>query len=219
MKRRWIGGLVSLACLATLGYTVAIVAATPEEMIRRPFTCPGQSNAEAKDFQVLTVRKWAQGIAVLSRGSCLDRQKDSTSQAMLSYQIVKHSGMEWNLISTGSSFNRHSETTSSETTSSEKPLIEYNVGRTATQGKERHTIFYGEVLSPAVSAVEVTFNNGKVLRDTGLDGMLLLVAPGATGICDVRMLGVDNQILHRDELLPIETTTVNTTCQPISGQL
>ena len=215
MNRRWIGGLVGLICLATVGYTVSIVAATPEEMIRRPFTCPKRPNTEAKNFQVLTVRKWAQGVVVLYRGTCFgDRQTATTPQAMLSYRVVQRNGMEWNLSGTGSYVSKRSEPENAA-----KKLIEYSLGRTTIKGKERYTVFYGEILSPNVAAVEVTFNDGKVLRDTGLDGMLLLVAPEATGICDVRMLGVDNQILQRDELIPINTATVNNTCQPISGQL
>lgn len=218
MNRRWLGGLVALICFATVGYTMSIVAATPEEMIRRPFTCPGQSDTEAKNFQVLTVRKWKEGVVALYRGNCDNDRlapppKDSANQSMLSYRVVKRNGMEWNLLSTGSYFTQKSKTENS------KRLIEYGVGRTNIKGKERHTVFYGELLSPTVAAVEVTFNNGKVLRDSGLDGMLLLVAPEATGICDVRALGVDNQILQRDELIPTNTLTVNNTCQPISGQL
>lgn len=220
MIRRWLGGLVGLMCLASVGYTVSIVAATPEEMLRRSFTCPGESKTEARNFQVLTVRKWAEGMVALYRGSCLDDRsiaqspKDQKLQPMLGYRVAKRNGMEWNLVSTGSYF-----TQASETESTTKKLIEYGVGRTNTKNKQRYTVFYGEILEPTVAAVEVTFNNGKVLRDRGIDGMLLLVAPGATGICDIRALGVDNQILQRDELIPINTTAVNNTCQPISGQL
>lgn len=218
MIRRWLGGLVGLMCLAPIGYTVSIVAATPEEMIRRPFTCPGESKTEAKEFQVLTVRKWSEGMVALYRGNCLDDRsirssKDQKLQPMLSYRVAKRNGMEWNLISSGSYFTKDSKT------ANPKKLIEYGVGRTNTKDKQRHAVFYGEILEPTVAAVEVTFNNGKVLRDRGVDGMLLLVAPGATGICDVRALGIDNQILQRDELIPINTTAVNNTCQPISRQL
>ncbi|BAU12074.1 hypothetical protein LEP3755_26020 [Leptolyngbya sp. NIES-3755] len=219
MIRRWLGGLVGLMCLAPVGYTVSIVAATPEEMIRRPFTCPGQSKGEAKEFQVLTVRKWSEGMVALYRGNCLNdraiaQKKDLKAQPMLSYRVVKRNGMEWNLLGSGSYFTKQTKTSEKS-----KKLIEYGVGRSNAKDKRQHTVFYGEVLEPTVAAVEVTFNNGKVLRDRGIDGMVLLVAPGATGICDVRALGVDNQILQRDELIPINTTAVNNTCQPISGQL
>lgn len=219
MIRRWLGGLVGLMSLASVGYTVSLVAATPEEMIRRPFTCPSRSQTEATGFQVLTVRKWAEGMVALYRGNCLDdrsvvQTKDPKQQPVLSYRVVKRNGMEWNLLGSGSYFTRQSKSLDKS-----KKLIEYGVGRSNPKEKRQYTVFYGEVLEPTVAAVEVTFNNGKVLRDRGVDGMLLLVAPGATGICDVRALGVDNQILQRDEVIPINTTAVNNTCQPISGQL
>jgi hypothetical protein len=220
MNRRWLGCLLGLFCVTTVGYTVSIVAATPEDMIRRPFSCPDQPQTEAKEFQVLSVRKWAQGFVALYRGKCLI---ENTSKSVLSYRVVKRNGMEWNLLSAGNHISKDAHQKKAKH-KDEKPLIEYGVGRaqtkaSPTQRKERHTIFYGQVLTANVAAVEVTFNNGKVLRDRGLDGMLLLVAPGATGICDVRILGVDNQILQREELISRQTTSDGNTCQPISGQL
>lgn len=220
MNRRWLGCLLGLFCATTVGYTVSIVAATPEDMIRRPFSCPEQPNTEAKGFQVLSVRKWAQGVAVLYRGQC---QIENASKSIFSYRVVKRNGMEWQLLSSGNHISK--ETKPQNTKQKNKThFIEYGVGRAPSQrskttAKQRHATFYGQVLSPNVAAVEVTFNNGKVLRDTGLDGMLLLVAPGATGICDVRVLGFDNQILQREELISRQTTVSGNTCQPISGQL
>lgn len=220
MNRRWLSGLVGLICLGTVGYTVSIVAATPEEMLRRPFSCPQSSELEVQNFRVLTVRKWERGIVALSRGQCPAearslRTKASTLQSTLSYRVLQRQGMEWRLSSTGSSLSQNPQ----PKTKSPEKLIQYTVGRTDPNAQERHTVFYGEVLSPTVAAVEVTFNNGKVMRDTGIDGMLLLVAPGATGICDVRALGVDRQILQRDELIPARSPLSKETCQPISGQL
>ncbi|MCU0547946.1 MAG: hypothetical protein MUC48_01240 [Leptolyngbya sp. Prado105] len=222
MNRRWLFGLVGLICLGTVGYNaVSIVAATPEEILRRSFSCPGESKAEAKDFQVLTVRKWEKGIVALARGQCPGEastfQKESSLQPVLNYRVVKRQGMEWNLTGTGSALSQNFE--KSKSGKSNKKLIQYNVGRTEPKAKEKHTVFYGEILSPSVASVEVAFDNGKVLRDTGVDGMLLLVAPGATAICDVRALGVDHQILQRDEPIPVRSTSGMNTCQPISGQL
>lgn len=221
MNRRLLAGLVGLICLGSVGYTVSIVAATPEEVLRRPFSCPKSSNSEAKDFQVLTVRKWEKGIIALSRGNCPGearsfQTKEPIMQPALNYRVIKRNGMEWSLSGTGSFF---SQSAAKSKSGKVEKLIQYNVGRTDPKVRDRHTVFYGEVLSPSVAAVEVTFDNGKVLRDMGIDGMLLLVAPGATGICDVRALGVDNQILQRDELIPIRSSLSNNTCQPISGQL
>lgn len=222
MNRRWLAGLVGLICLGTVGYTVSIVAATPEEILRRPFSCPESSNTEADDFQIMTVRKWEKGIVALSRGNCPGKTrsfqtKEPIPQPALSYRVIKRQGMEWRLSSTGSALSQNVDNKLKSAKS--QKLIQYNVGRSNLKAQDRHTVFYGEVLSPNVAAVEVTFDNGKVLRDRGIDGMLLLVAPGATGICDVRALGVDNQILQRDELIPTRSSLSKNTCQPILRQL
>jgi hypothetical protein len=212
MYRRWLGCLIALFGATTVGYTVSIVAATPEDMIRRPFSCSDPSHTEPKAFKVLSVRKWSQGIVALYSGKC---PGEKASQSVLSYRVVKRRGMEWLLAGTGT----HPIKESKNATSNDKKLIDYGVGQTLSKAKERHAVFYGQVLAPNVAAVEVTFNNGKVLRDRGLDQKFLLVAPGATGICDVRVLGVDNQILHREELVSRNAAIAGNTCQPISGQL
>jgi hypothetical protein len=56
------------------------------------------------------------------------------------------------------------------------------------------------------------------MRDSATDGLFLLVAPGATGVCDVRIVGIDKQILQRDEIISPASLDRNP-CQPISGQL
>ena len=210
MNRRWLGCLIALLGVTTVGYTVSIVAATPEDMIRRPFSCPGDDTIAPKDFKVLSVRKWSQGIVAMYSGKCPGKK---SPQSVLSYRVVKRNGMEWILTGIGS------HTIADPKRKDDKKLIEYGVGRTAPKAKERHAVFYGQVLSPNVAAVEVTFNNGKVLRDKGLDQKVLLVARGATGICDVRVLGIDNQILQREEVISKSSPIVGNTCQPISGQL
>jgi hypothetical protein len=150
MNRRWLMGLVGLICLGTVGYTVSIVAATPDETLRRAFTCPGVSKTETKDFQILTVRKWERGMVALSRGNCPSEtrtfQKESAFQPALSYRVVKRNGMEWSLKSTGSAFSRNEAKKS-------KKLIHYHVGRSDPKANDRHTVFYGEVLSPTVASV------------------------------------------------------------------
>lgn len=212
MNRRWLGSLIALFGATTVGYTVSIVAATPEDMIRRPFSCPGQSSGAPREFKVLSVRKWSQGIAALYSGKCPGEKEP---QSVLSYRVVKRNGMEWLLTGTGTHLIQDRKKSKSDA----KKLIEYGVGRTMPKTKERHAVFYGKVLSANVATVEVTFNNGKVLRDKGLDQKLLLVAPGATGICDVRVLGIDNQILQREEVVSPTAAIVGNACQPISGQL
>ncbi|NJR51745.1 MAG: hypothetical protein HC780_21345 [Leptolyngbyaceae cyanobacterium CSU_1_3] len=223
MNRRWVGCLISFLALTTAGgYTFSLVAATPEEALRRPFSCPGQPNVEAKSFQVLTTRKWDKGVVAVYRGVCpnYDRpsfvsEKKDTVQ-MLSYRAVKRIGMEWHLSSSGS----HRQALKKSQTDA-STLIDYGVSHSSGKKIEKHTVLYGQVLSPQVSAIEATFNNGKTLRDESPDGMFALVARGATGVCDIRVLGYDNQILQREELISSKSagSKDGNTCHPISGQL
>lgn len=225
MRRQWIGCLIGLLSITTVSYAYSIVAATPEEALRRPFACPDQPSVAAKNFQVLSVRKWDKGIVALYRGACPTQEKrfasePKTDKSVLSYRVVKRAGTEWQAIGSGNHWSDESPRTSK--------LIDYGVGRTsenANQSPERrsanqYAVFFGQVLSPTVSAIEVTFNNGKILRDSSTDGLFLLVSSGATQVCDVRVLGADNQILQRDEIdFPSAQAAQSDTCQPISGRL
>ena len=108
MNRRWMGCLIGFLALSSAGgYAVSLVAATPDEALRRPFSCPGKSEVEAKNFQVLTVRKWSKGIVAVYRGLCPVDQKQSfasdrkNSEQILGYRAVKRNGMEWHLSSNG----------------------------------------------------------------------------------------------------------------------
>ena len=214
MNRRLVVSLMIGLGLTIAGWAIALVAATPEEALRRPFLCPGQPEVAAKNVQVLTTRRWSKGILALYRGTCLTRDQQSSDQPVLSYRVMRQTGMEWRLSSSGSRFT---------TAEKSKPvaLVDYGIGYTVGKGHDRQTIFYGQVLSPQVSAVEVSFNNGKSLRDESLDGLFALVASGATGVCDIRVFGYDNQILQRNELISPQKSSARdgNTCQPISGQL
>lgn len=230
MNRRQLGWLISLLGATTVGYAYSLVAATPEEILRQPFVCPNQLGVAAKNFQVLSVRKWDKGVVALYRGTCAFKGKRFASEAkqneaVLSYRVVERTGMEWQTIGTG---NHRSRMPDSSPKLIDSKLIDYGVGKppkntqpssTLSQNYQ-YTVFFGQVLSPMVSAVEVTFDNGKILRDSSPDGLFLLVSPGATSVCDVRILGTDNQILQRDEMTALSSQRARSdTCQPISGQL
>ncbi len=220
MKRRWVFSLVALLGAAMGSYTFSLVAATPEEMLRRPFACPDQPKIAAEAFRVLAVRKWEKGVVALYRGNCPSTEKqfagDSKEEAVLSYRVARRDGMEWRFSSSGN----HRIKPSIDAKAASKALIDYGVGRKDQTPAERYAVFFGQVLDPEVATVEVTFNNGKTLRDSSTDGLFLLVSSGATAVCDVRVLGGDQQILRRDELvLPESRTSEIAGCQPISGQL
>jgi hypothetical protein len=54
----------------------------------------------------------------------------------------------------------------------------------------------GRVISPEVAAVEVLFNNGKVLRDLASDGYVALVADQATGAVHARILNAKGETMQ-----------------------
>lgn len=224
MNRQWVGCLMGCLVLTTAGgYAFSLVAATPEEALSRPFSCPSKPEVEAKNFQVLTIRKWSKGIVAVYRGLCPVNAKQSFSkdrknlEQVLSYRAVNRNRMEWHLSSTGSYRSQIEE----KGKPASAKLVDYGVNWTGGKGNDRHAVLYGQVISPQVSAIEATFNNGKSLRDESPDGLFALVAPGATGICDIRVFGYDNQILQREELLSPKKPAARdgNTCQPISGQL
>jgi hypothetical protein len=215
--------LASLLILPAAGHTLSLVAATPVAPLQKNFACPGAAPVEARDFQVLAVRHWSRGIVAVYRGLCPTESQTSgtpvTVQPVLSYRIVQRQGREWHAGKSGSYAGRGAQ--ANNLSSKSERLIDYGVDRTPTKSRDRYTVFYGQVFSPKVAAVEVTFNNGKTLRDPVLDGMFALVAANATGICDVRVFGSDNQILQRYELVSPQSQPAPTgnTCQPVSGQL
>lgn len=220
MRKRLVVGLFGALVLVSSGFALSIVAATPEETLHRSFTCSGPRKAEAKDFKVLAIRKWSKGIVALYRGNC--PSSDGSLAPVLSYRVVKRSGIDWQPISSGSYEAKPSILKSKQQEGKEK-LVEYNLGRSYENSRDRYTLLYGEFLSSKAKAIEVTFDNGKIIRDEGEDGVFALLASGATGICDVRVFGNDNQILQRDELIsPVrkdrKANPMNT-CRPISGQL
>jgi hypothetical protein len=222
MNWKLISGWVSLLVLPIIGYRMTLVAATLETTLHQGFACPGQSAIAAQDFQVLAVRQWSHGAVAIYRGLCppeLKARPEGVLQTVLSYRLLQRHGREWQSGPSGSHVSRPGSANPLSTKSD--PLIAYGSDRVATPTHDRYSIFYGQVLSPKVAAVEVTFDNGKILRDKVLDGMFALVAPGATGICDVRIFGADNQILQRDEWVSAQPhlPQIGNTCQPMSGEL
>jgi hypothetical protein len=232
MIRKWlVGSTLGLIGLMGGGYTIALKAAMPEALLRQPFTCIGWQRPIADHFQVLTVRRWAKGVVVLSQGTCAadkttagaaqnSQATPKKSDPILNYRIVQQQDWQW--VSSATGHHRLRDTPTEKTQlvqqSSSRQMIDYHIDRFmvspsgsklaqtsahpkswAIPRQERYTIFYGKVISKDVGAVEVTFNNGEVLRDRSPDGYISLISEGATGICDIRILGFDQQILLREE--------------------
>ena len=208
-----------------------------QRLIDQTVSCPTGGKAKAERFKVLSTQSWAQGVIVLYSALCPTNDAKTPTLQIFGHKVVKRSGMAWQVSGSGS-YGTHKEDTPSE------QLVEYGISRsfrqpntsqpntkdtssqeepyTTSSQEEPYTILYGRVLTPKVVAVEATFNNGKVIRDESSNGVFALLSAGATGICELRILGADNQILRQEDLAVPKYLTrskLATRCLPLSHQL
>lgn len=82
-------------------------------------------------------------------------------------------------------------------------------------GRNRAWMVYGRSLIPNITTVEVTFNNGEILRDEITNRMFGIVALGATTACEIRVLDNGNKILQRVDATTTPSAPQNAkqTCQ------
>lgn len=220
--KRWLPCLVGLVSLVAVGYTLVLLADDPNGVVYQNVSCPTLDHTTAKGFQVLSTHRWSKGMVVLYSALCPTQDGKSSMQRVFGHQVVQRNGMSWH-VSSSDSYG-----TGSTPTSPEK-LIEYGISRSQSREGDRYTILYGQVLAPKVKAVEATFNNGTVLRQFTVSGSFALLSPGATDICELRILGKDHQILRQKELgsplnplLPknfVSRDQSSNRCLPVSNQL
>jgi hypothetical protein len=214
MKRLLIG-LIGLVALTTSSCALSMLAtALPKDLIYQKVDCPTDGKVKAENLQVVSTQKWAQGIVVLYSALCPGRSQKAPMLTIFGHKVVKRNGISWQ-ISGGDSYGTKDPGGASD------QLVEYGISKSTTQGN-RYTVLYGQVLKPKVAAVEATFNNGKILRDWSNNGAFVLVAPGATGVCELRLLGSDNQILRQEDLaMPKQFAREGQAqqCLPVSHQL
>ncbi len=185
-------GLVVLAtfgCLmASAGSSVVPVWGGPENIARRSFECsPGE---RGENFQVVETRNSPHGVIVLYRAECPPTQDEIFGQEVpipqrqvFGYSLVERTLAVWQQTK--------GHWTGRVGTSEPGQFIDFNVG-----SDDEHTIVYGRILSPDVSSVEVTLNDGRVLRDGIVNGMFALVGP-VGGSCELRALDARGKVLQR----------------------
>ncbi|HEY9615790.1 MAG TPA: hypothetical protein V6C64_03045 [Microcoleaceae cyanobacterium] len=220
--KRWLPCLVGLVSLVTVGYGLVRLTDHPDSVIYQNVSCPTLDHTKAKGFQVLSTHRWSKGMVVLYSALCPTKDGRSSLQRVFGHQVVQRDGMSWH-VSSSDSYG-----TGSMPTSPEK-LVEYGISRSQSREGDRYTILYGQVLTPKVKAIEATFNNGVVLQQSTVSGAFALLSPGATDICELRILGKDNQILRQKELSQPMTPLVpknlvsndgtSRRCLPVSNQL
>jgi hypothetical protein len=170
-----------------------LLKSTPDQVIHQNVSCPSLGAAAPKDVQVLGTYRWAKGVVVLYSALCTTQGTQGGVQRVLGHQLVKRDGMNWQVSSSDS------YSLSNPNQAAEK-LIEYGISQVQERGGDRYTILYGQFLTSRVSTVEATFDNGLVLRDAGKGKAFALIAAGTANVCELRILGADNQLLRREDL-------------------
>jgi hypothetical protein len=184
-------------------------------VVERTVSCPTKAKPKAERFQVLSTQESSQGVIVLYSAFC---PTNDGAQQVFGHKVVRRNGMTWHVSGSGS-YGAENEPAPSAR------LVEYGISHaltqrpttTAAQNEEPYTLLYGRALKPQVVAVEATFNNGKTVRDESRNGVFALFSAGATGVCELRVLGADNQILRREDFVvrkPFSLSKRATQCLP-----
>ncbi|HEY9894819.1 MAG TPA: hypothetical protein V6D34_05295 [Candidatus Sericytochromatia bacterium] len=215
MKRLLIR-FVGLVALTTSGCALSsFLTITPKSVVEQTVSCPTNAKPKAERFQVLSTQRSAQGVIVLYSAFC---PTSDGAQQVFGHKVVKRNGMTWQVSGSGS-YGAENESAPSAR------LVEYGISHASTQhptntaakNEEPYTLLYGRALKPQVVAVEATFNNGKTIRDVSRNGVFALFSAGATGICELRVLGADSQILRREDFVvrkPFSQYRRSTQCLP-----
>ncbi|MBW4578003.1 MAG: hypothetical protein KME42_00315 [Tildeniella nuda ZEHNDER 1965/U140] len=227
--KRLLTCFAGLLALTTSSCALAsLLTVTPKTLIDQTVNCPTDENLKAEGFKVLSTQTWSQGVIVLYTALCPTDDSKTAMRPVFGHKVVKRNGTIWQVSGSGS------YRTANESAPSEE-LVEYGIGRSSnqrsgsapsqkapSQKEEPYIILYGRVLKPSVVAVEATFDNGKIVRDESSNGVFALLAAGASGVCEVRVLGADNQILRQEDLaMPKQRTRSEPIirCLPMSHQL
>ena len=193
--KRWLIGVAGLLALTTSSCAVSWFNATPKEVIQQAVVCSTDSSTKAQNVQVISTHRWSQGVIVLYSALCPDGRKSSL-KSVFGHKVVKRSGINWQV---SGSDNYGTEDTIYTLSKPSEQLVEYGISQSLNQ-RDRYTILYGRALKKRVVAIEATFDNGKILRSENVNGVFALISPSATGICELRIFGADNQILRQEDL-------------------
>jgi hypothetical protein len=184
--RRLLVGFLSLAGLTLGGVVLAAGYPIPKELLHQSITCPTSQFLVAQGIQLLETQRWQNGVIALYSASCPSKKHKGTERVM-AYRILRREGMNW--------FAEGSDAHKMKSKPTGKQLAQSNVSYTQDPQGSPYTVLYGQIYSSKVTAIEAAFDNGKTIRTNSSSGLFSLVVPQALQVCEIRMLGADNQIL------------------------
>lgn len=181
--------LLTAGCGQFLAPFLAPGAPTPEEAARASAVHRLQDNAGAT-FRIRGTREWEAGVVVLYSAT-LPATDEHPQMFEFGYSLTERAQTGWRTTGGGAG--------ASNVLPARDELV--SVGRGAGGGPEGgFALAYGEVLSPKVTAVEAVFDTGERRRDDADDGVFVLIAPNTEAVCDLYVLGENDEILRELDL-------------------
>ena len=186
MKRLAIA-LVGLLLCGASGYSLNRFVLSAQASVRRKLShiCPQQTVPE--DFHILGTREWSKRLIVVYKVNCRNDHSSPYNGNLLGHQVVERKGIGWQAVGGGDRIGLLPQLPPGE-------IVQYGITRKHRGRGARPTVVYGEILTAQVAAVEVTFDNGKTLRDEGKDGMFAMALPETVGVHEVKGLNANGQI-------------------------
>ena len=147
----------------------------------------------ANQFQVIKTFQWPNGEQTIVF-RVVYNYYNRPEEEILGYALVEQTGDGWHAREAGLF-------PTSGLTRGGQDYIRYTIASTPSQ--QHSDLIMGKILdSKAVQAIEVSFANGQIERDTGTDGFFALSSPQGGGACDIRVLDGQNRLLTHIRLLP-----------------
>ncbi len=179
--------MLSLLLWVLAGCSVVPPALTPQESARQSTLT--MSPESAATFQVMGTRQWERGVVVLYT-YLQPAQEQRPPMQIFGYTLVVPSGWgTWQAVGSGAG--------GSNAPPPAENLVHYSYGGGGGSQRGFFSIVSGYVLAPNVAAVEITFDNGQVLRDKTGDGLFAVVTTAKVAACELRVLDDQGQILRR----------------------
>ena len=172
-------GLVIASCSPTA------IQITPEQAVRQAVAGNAQAGG-ANNFQVLGKRSWRDGVVVLYTTN----DPWNPAQDTIGYMFVEQQRGSWQV--------RASSRGHSAVPASVNRRVDYGAGIGFAQ-VDPFFIVYGRTLAPDVAAVEATFSDGQIVRDTTHDTVFALVTsmtPQAVIPYMLRVFNAQNQVVE-----------------------
>jgi len=182
---------------------------TPEEAAQNAVKFGKEESVT--EFEVLETRPLANTNntkIVVYRFIYLSGDTPPQSIPIFGMSLVTQKDGLWHLES-GGSLARHSDSEQLTSPTSESGQLVEFIPLAATSNDKPIAIIIGRVLSSTVSAVEVTFDDGQILREQITYEGFVIVAPGATMGRVLRVLGANDEILQSISLPPPITSAIN----------